>query len=69
MTQTIYVALLDEGTDVWRPVQAEQVKGNAYRILDSMPEDESWEFPSGAVVHCKEMTLSSGKHLVAYEHR
>ena len=42
----IYVGLLDEGVEVWRPVQTEHVYGNVYRILDQ-PYDreiEAWQF-------------------------
>jgi len=45
----IYVALLDEAVDVWRPVQAECLGGNIYRIL-GQPYDrsvESWQFEPG----------------------
>jgi hypothetical protein len=28
--QTVYVRLLEEGTEVWRPVRAEHVLGDAY---------------------------------------
>ena len=31
--ETIYVALLDEGIDVWRPVEAERLSPDRYRIL------------------------------------
>jgi hypothetical protein len=41
---TIYVAPLDEGVDVWRPVAAEYLGNDLYRLLDETPEDEVWEF-------------------------
>ena len=51
---TIYVELLDEGTPVWRRVQAVHVAGDVYRIVSENlhPRDERWRFPSGAVVRC-----------------
>src|SRR3546814_1086632 len=59
-TTTIYVALLDEGTDVWRPVQAAQRTDGSYIILSTNgdPEDEKWQFPSGGIVQCEMKTLS-----------
>ena len=63
----IYVALLDEGVDVWRPVQAERLSGNAYRIL-SQPYDrsiESWQFEPGDVVLCEMVESSEGRILAA----
>jgi hypothetical protein len=51
----IYVALLDEGTDVWRPVQAISVGRNVYRIIseNQNPELECWQFQTGDMVRCK----------------
>jgi hypothetical protein len=48
---TIYVRLLDEGVDVWRPVRAEPLGGNLYRLAATpVPDTETWEFSPGAVV-------------------
>jgi hypothetical protein len=45
--ETIYVELLDEGVEVWRPVEAERRHDGLYRIL-SRPHDETeaWMFSS-----------------------
>ena len=59
----IYIALLDEGVDVWRPVQAERLSGNTYRIL-GQPYDrsvESWQFEPGDVVLCEMVESSEGR--------
>ena len=61
----IYVALLNEGTDCWRPVSALQTPGNTYQILGVMPSDENWEFLPGQCVACESRNLSSGLCLVA----
>lgn len=53
MAETIYVPLLDEGTDVWRPVEALRVAEDVYFILGTMPGDEVWAFPPGSKVRCK----------------
>jgi hypothetical protein len=65
--RTIYVALLGEGTDVWRPVEAEEHRDGLFRILseNSKPDDERWEFPQGAIVRCERRSLSEGPALVA----
>ena len=61
-TKTIYVRLLDEGVDVWRPVKAEVLGGERYRIIseNTDPEVEKWEFKIGEVVHCTEKELMDG---------
>ena len=63
----IYVALLDEGVDVWRPVQAERLSGNTYRILNQ-PYDrsvEAWQFEPGDVVLCEMVESGEGRILAA----
>jgi hypothetical protein len=53
MADTIYVALLDEGTDVWRPAPAWKINPSTYIVLrpdDYDPDDEKWEFPPGSTV-------------------
>lgn len=60
--ETIYVRLLDEGVDVWRPVSAETLGEGRYRIIleNTKSEDEKWEFETGDVVHCVEKELLDG---------
>jgi hypothetical protein len=67
-TTTVYVRLLDEGTDVFRPTEAEQRPDGTYKLLptrDYDPDDEHWEFLPGQVVRCEHMHLHGGKRLVA----
>jgi len=68
-TETIYMELLDEGVDVWRPVEAERRQDGLYRIVSGPPDEtEAWRFPPGSVVRCEEKTFSGGrKGLVARE--
>jgi hypothetical protein len=64
----IYVQLLDEGTDCWRPTDGRCVRGMTYEVLVTPkydPEDESWEFVPGTVVECEYRKLSGGVVLVA----
>jgi len=58
----IYVYLLDEGVDVWRPVDAERVGDDLYRIISEAPDRdfEDWEFTTGEVVRCIPRILSGG---------
>ena len=55
---TIYIPLLDEGVNVWRPVQAEHVGSDLYRLTGQPPDDETWAFAAGDVVRCRPQTLS-----------
>lgn len=63
----IYVALLNEAVDVWRPVGAEHVHGRLYRIVEqpSDPESEQWQFNRGDTVECDVVDLADGPTLVA----
>jgi len=71
-TQTIYVYLPDEGTDVWAPVDAEHVRDDVYRIVDCRGEDKAAQFGKDALVRCRLQNLSGDggricECLVAYE--
>lgn len=63
----IYVALVGEGLNLMRTVKAEPVGRDFYKIVEAMPEGETWEFGPGQVVRCKKRNLSTGKGLVAVE--
>src|SRR5438045_8435993 len=44
----VYVRLLDEGTDVWRPVRATALRDGTFRLLQANgydPITETWELP------------------------
>lgn len=67
---TILVALLNEGTPVWRPVSAEAIGGGVFRIAPDASwdtEDEEWEFLPGEQVRCEQRVLSGSSVLVAVE--
>jgi len=59
----IYMCLLDEGTDVWRPVQALDLGNDLFRIVSENPdpEDEHWQFSTGDMVRCKSRFLADSK--------
>lgn len=55
-TQIIYVELLNEGTFVLRPVQAQKISDDIYEISLSNEYDstlEDWAFLPGDVVFCE----------------
>ena len=64
----IFVYLLEEGTDAWRPTEAVSIGDGLFKILpapDYDPEDEVWEFPPGSVVRCETRQGDSGEYIVA----
>ncbi len=64
---TIYVALLDEGLDVWRPVAARRLSPDRYLILDQDydPATERWQFEPGTVVRCRAQDRDGRRILIA----
>jgi hypothetical protein len=66
-TKMIHVALRDEGTDCWRPVKAEHVESDLFRIVDVVPEDEQWAFQPENVVSCEQHEFNDGPGLVTVE--
>jgi len=64
---TIYVRLLDEGIEVFRPVQALYIKEQSYSILDHDydPETETWEFLPGTVVQTDFIINDQGEKFLA----
>ena len=60
----VYVRLLDEGTEVWRPVAATALPDGSFRLgkpEDYDPETETWEFPPLAKVRCAQRKFASGE--------
>jgi hypothetical protein len=57
---TVFVALLGEGVDVWRPVTAESLGSGFYRLAGSVPDTEIWQFSPGTVVRCESHTFTDG---------
>ncbi len=69
MSTTVYISLLDEGVECWRPVAAEHVRADVYRIVGTRKDDtETWEFATGDTVRCREQTFADRQSgWVAYE--
>jgi len=57
--RTICVEVLDEGTVCWRPVEAEYLGNDLYRIVGVKPEDEVGAFSAGDVVRCRMKTFQA----------
>jgi hypothetical protein len=62
---TIYMPLLNEGVDVWRPVEAMKITDLGYMVTENPPPGEEWVFQPGHILRCEERQLSDGRHLVA----
>jgi len=66
----IYVALLGQGADSWRQVEAVSEGEDAHRIVsrNDCPE-ERWEYGTGERVRCRAATLPSGEHVLVATQR
>ncbi len=63
----VYVALLDEAVECWRPVDAKPMGKDQYLLCGPVPEGEEWEFLPGEIVRCRERTFHDGASgLVAF---
>jgi hypothetical protein len=51
------VALLDEGVEYWRPVDAQHVGEDRYALSGPIPEDEVLEVQPGTTVRYREQTF------------
>jgi len=60
MTVTIYMPLAEEGTDVWRPVEAELLADGRYRVIGEEPADETWKRPRGSIASCAGVAFGDG---------
>jgi hypothetical protein len=65
---TIHVALLGEGTHVWRPVPARRIGADVFELLGHEIHDpnlEEWEFLPGMRVRCETVVRHGEELLVA----
>jgi hypothetical protein len=61
---TIFVVLLGEGTEVWRPMPAEEVGAGLYRLGTPPDYDENaelLEFRPGCLVRAEPRVFSGGE--------
>ena len=59
----VYVELLDEGVETWRPTKALRLGDGLFRLLEPPyydPEDELWDFLPGSVVRLRNATFYTG---------
>jgi hypothetical protein len=66
---TVFVPLLGEGTVGWRPVEAEQVGPELFRLTGAVPAGESWAFQPGEVNCCRERVFAGGERGLAMVER
>lgn len=57
----IFMPLLGEGTNCWRPVSAEPLGDGLFQICSLPNSDEEWEFPTGSRVICEPRSFSNGE--------
>ena len=58
--EKIFIKLLDEDVNVYKPVDAILIKKNIYEIIGENKEDdckhgEKWEFNKNDIVECKDI--------------
>lgn len=66
----IYIPLLDEGTEVYRPTEGEEVAPMTFKVLPTLnydPENEHWAFPPGTQIRCTYVTKLGTRVLLAVE--
>lgn len=65
---SVYVRLLGEGVEVYRPVPASMVSTSTFVLYGKDiydPKDEDWEFPPGSLVNVETKILDGESVLVA----
>lgn len=60
MKNEIYIKLLEEGTDVYRPVISESISENIYVVGQKMNNEEQWEFEPFDIVEVQEHKFQDG---------
>ena len=68
--RTIYIRLLNEGTEVLRPTEVEELQDGVFKLRptpDYDPEDEHWEFSPGSLVRGVIRKLEGETVLVAVD--
>jgi hypothetical protein len=61
MEKTIYMPLVGEATDCWRPVRAVQISGDVFEIAEGVHEDETWFFAPFSRVRCQDRVFADGQ--------
>jgi len=64
----LFVRLLNEGTEVSRPVDGVEVGVGLFKLLppdEYDPDAETWEFPPGSTVRVTKRRDDNGEYLLA----
>ena len=61
MEKVIYMPLIDEGTECWRPVRANLIDSDIFQVVDDIPRGESWAFAPFSRVRCRDKVLADGR--------
>ncbi len=67
----VYVPLLDEGTEVWRPTTGVLLAPDVVQVLPTADYDatlEHWQFPPGTKVRCVSEN-KGGRSILVARHR
>jgi hypothetical protein len=68
METVVYMPLLNEGTDCWRPVRATQTAEDVFEITDLPETGEQWVLATGSRVHGRNHVFAQGETgLLAFE--
>jgi hypothetical protein len=70
-TDTIYIPLLHEGIEVYRPTAGLRLRENIYQVLPTEhygSDDECWQFVPGSVVECA-MEFRNGQEILIAKKR
>jgi hypothetical protein len=65
--ETIYIPLLNEGTDVWKPVSAERMSDGTFRVCGPIPDEEQWAYQPGGRVVVRDRAFSGGQTALVAE--
>jgi hypothetical protein len=56
----IFVKLLAEGTECWKPIDANAIGDGVFEVLGIVAAGEAWDFAPGARVRCKPKKFADG---------
>lgn len=60
-TTQIFMPLLNEGMECWRPVEALALGGNLFCVVSHPDVEEAWKHPHNAVVLCEPRIFADGE--------
>src|ERR1700676_392992 len=69
METVVYMPLVGDGTDCWRPVRAQSISEDIFEVIDHIPSGESWKFAPFTRLRCRNRTFTGGEAgLEAFEY-